>query len=124
MISLSSATDCESTCMVHFVSIVNLVPLIKDKNACIQFSFDEGLLHTRMRSNKRYTSLRLKDCTNKTYPLFACERGLKRITVSCTKGMWFENLKIPPAQILLLIYSFAHSFINRLLYNVRSVTVL
>ena len=30
--------------------------------------------------------------------------------MSCTKGTWFENTKIPPAQILLVTICFAHKF--------------
>ena len=42
--------------------------------------------------------------------MFACGRGHKTIIFSSTKGTRFENSKIPPAQILLLTYSFAHKF--------------
>ena len=39
--------------MDRFVSIADLMPLIMKESACIQFSFDEGLLHKKMRCNGR-----------------------------------------------------------------------
>ena len=59
--------------------------------------------------NRRSALVRLSPNhhSNKTHPVFACQRGHKRITVSSTKVTWLENSKIPPAQILQLTYSFA-----------------
>jgi hypothetical protein len=93
--------------MDHFVNVLDLMPIITEESACIQFLSDEGLLHTTVRCSECYDHLSPHHHSNKIYPVFACQRGHKRI-ISCTKGTWFENLKISPAQILLLTYSIAH----------------
>ena len=53
----SQFSEHESSSMDHFVSIVDLIPLIMEESACIQFLFDEGLLRIRMRCNECYTNL-------------------------------------------------------------------
>ena len=42
LVQLPSSMDC-------FISIPDLAPLISEESACIQYLFDEDLLHTKMR---------------------------------------------------------------------------
>ena len=77
--------------MVRFISLVDLVPFIMEKKACIQFLFVKGFLNTRMVFNEYYAFLNLKDYSNKIYPAFVCRRAHNKLTVSATKGTWFEN---------------------------------
>ena len=96
--------------MSHVICIPDLGPFISEKSECIQFLFDKGFLHTKMWCGQCNALLSTKVYQNKKFPLFACERGHNKITVSCTKGMWLKNSKILPAQILLLTFCFAHKF--------------
>ena len=95
--------------MNRVICVPNLTPFIADESECIQFLFDEGF-HTKMRCRQCNALLSPRVYKNKTFPLFKCERGHNRIKVSCAKGTWFENTKIPPAQVLLLTHCFAHKY--------------
>ena len=59
-----------------------------DEKAYIQFLFDESLQRRRC-----HVPLSLINWVNKKYHLFICQRGRGKISVSVTKGMWFERSK-------------------------------
>ena len=64
--------DVLSTSMDHFVNIFDLVPIITEESSCIQFLFDEGLLHkTTIRCSECDAHLRPNYHTHKRYPFFA-----------------------------------------------------
>ena len=73
-----------------FFGIVDLVPFIMEEMACIQFTFDEGLLNTRMVCSECHARLSPKNYGSTKYPLFLCQRGNKKITVC--KSLTVNNL--------------------------------
>jgi hypothetical protein len=96
------------TCrMYRFISKFELAQLMGDEENCIQLLFDEGLLNTRMLCSECDVPMQLRPRLGSKYPHFECAMGHERIRISCSSGTWFENSKVSPVQILLLMHCFA-----------------
>ena len=79
-----------------------------EESICIQFLFDEGLLHRRMRCKECYTDLS-PDYKNKTYPLFSCKRYFHLpILHSSIWTIWFGPPNFSSVHMILFHRQHAH----------------
>ena len=89
---------------------------LRDRETCLNWIREEGMLLPKEIPCPRYRAkgqdkiMAFEDHGSGRYICNENHGNRGRLTITATQGSWFENVKIPPQKVILLVYCFANKY--------------
>ena len=87
--------------------------IITDRDTCLNWLREQELIPPKEKKCYQCQRDMTHESDHGAIGRFRCRinhRNRGPINISAAKGTWFENVKLPPEQVILLVFAFAHKY--------------